>query len=253
MRNRLFLLVLVAILLLIQGLLRSAAQATPLSGGTTLAGFSFWELRGALPLGIYAAGLFFTSTSAAALSIHAILRIRQHRSRLTRNTNILATALLWCGLPTICCCYHSLTYIFAWSGCYDPTSWQTFQHLEWSLYGSPLLVALGLLVCRLGQAGAWAAFLFSSVHLLILGQIGYGTPLILFPSAIMSASGFLMGMGKGKFWAAIPLLTAICMNGALAWLHASPAATLPIAGSIYGIALLILTVPLCLKIRTQQG
>ena len=72
MRNRLFLLALLAALILIQAVLRSAAMSTPFHGGSTLGGYTFWELRGVLPLGVFAAGSLLFLSAAAAQCAQAV-------------------------------------------------------------------------------------------------------------------------------------------------------------------------------------
>ena len=77
--------------------------------------------------------------------------------------------------------------------------------------------------------------------------MGFNQAFILVPTAIMSAAGILMLLGRGRRWAAIPLLTGVVMNGALLWLTANPIATIPAASVVYTAALLLLGIPFYLK------
>lgn len=100
MRHRLFLLALITILLLVLGLLRAAAVATPFHGGCTLGGISFWELRHDLPTGIYCAGLFLLAIAAFCLCGQAARRLKSTDDRIT---GPLAAGALIAGLPLVIC------------------------------------------------------------------------------------------------------------------------------------------------------
>lgn len=249
MQNRFFLLALIAALLLMQAVLRSAFMATPFSGGETLGSISFWELRGAVPLGIFAAGLLLLTTAAAAIIaqasaqlIHAAPRIRKHLSALT-------AASLWCGIPTIAGCLNALPYIFPWLQAYNPSSWMTRQHLEWVLHGSMLILVICHVIEKLRPTGSPWLLPLPLLCLLALGQLGFNQAFILIPTAIMSAAGILMLLGRGRRWAAIPLLTGVAMNGALLWMTANPIATIPAAAVVYLLTLILLAGPFYLKTR----
>ena len=113
-------------------------------------------------------------------------------------------------------CYNALPYIFPWLTAYDPTSWQTAQHLEWVLHGS----IIAMVLCRALTLAkpAIAAYITQPLSLLCLlacGQIWFGMPLILLPIALMGAGGAAMLLGRGRRWAVIPLLTAAIMNPVL--------------------------------------
>lgn len=252
MQNRLFLLALVAVLLLMQAVLRSAFMATPFSGGETLGGISFWELRGAIPLGVFAAGLLLLTTAAAALMLLAVARQFYRTHRLTKNLSTLSAASLWCGIPTMAGCLNALPYIFPWLLAYDSSSWKTQQHLEWTLHGCMLLLVIGHIIVQFRPTRhATPLFMLPLplLCLLALGQMGFSQPLILIPTAIMSTAGILMLLGPGRRWAAIPLLTAVAMNGALLWLTANPMATIPAAAVVYILTLILLAGPFYLKTR----
>ena len=249
MQNRLFLLALVAVLLLMQAVLRSAFMATPFSGGETLGGISFWELRGAIPLGVFAAGLLLLTTSAAALIAQAATQLAHGTPRIRKHLSTLAAASLWCGIPTMAGCFNALPYIFPWLLSYDSSSWQTQQHLEWTLHGSMLLLVICYIAGQLRPSVFPYLLPLPLFCLLALGQMGFNQAFILIPTAIMSAAGILMLLGRGRRWAAIPLLTGVAMNGALLWLTANPIATIPAAAVVYILTLILLAGPFYLKTR----
>ena len=248
MRNRLFLLALVAVLLLVQAVLRTAAMATPLSLATTWGGYTFWELRGALPLGVFAAGMLLVSTAALAQSAQAALLIAGRYQRLTRNLGSIVSAGLWCGAPLVASCMNALQYIFPWLSSYDPTGWQTAGHLEWVLHGSIIL----LIICRLATlsrktATAYITLPAGMLCLLLISLLGFGHPLLLLPVAAMAAAGLAMLRGRGRRWAAIPLLTGIIMNAALFQLTAPALAAIPAAWVVYALLLALLAALIRLK------
>ena len=117
---------LVAALMLILAALRAAHMATPFSGGSTLGGISFWDLRGALPLGVFMAGALLLISAAAAQCAQAALHLAGWHQRLALSLGSIASAGLWCGVPCLACCYNSLPHIFAWlSDYYETSPWQT--------------------------------------------------------------------------------------------------------------------------------
>lgn len=214
MRNRLFLLALLAAVIIIQAVLRSAAVSTPFHGGSTLGGYTFWELRGVLPLGVFAAGsLLFLSAAAAQCSQAALQLIRKKPSTLGHKLGSIASAGIWCGAPCLASCYNVLPYIFPWLNAYDPQGWQTAQNLEWVLHGSiiALILCRVLTLCKPGLAACFTLPL-SLLCLLACGQMWFGQPFILLPIGLMGAAGAAMLLGRGRRWAAIPLLTAVIMN-----------------------------------------
>lgn len=217
MRNRLFLLALLAALILIQAVLRSAAMSTPFHGGSTLGGYTFWELRGVLPLGVFAAGSLLFLSAATAQCAQAILQlVQKNKSSLIHKLGHIASAGIWCGAPCLAACYNALPYIFPWLNDYDSQGWLTAQHLEWVLHGSiiALILCRVLTVCKPGMA-ACITLPLSLLSLLACGQMWTGIPFILLPIGLMGAGGAAMLLGRDRRWAAIPLLTAVIMNAVL--------------------------------------
>lgn len=214
MRNRLFLLALLAALILIQAVLRSAAISTPFHGGNTLGGYTFWELRGVLPLGVFAAGSLLFLSAAAAQCTQAILQlVQKNRSGLIHKLGSIASAGLWCGAPCLAACYNALPYIFPWLNDYDPQGWQTAQHMEWVLHGS----LIALILCRVLTLSkpAVAAYLTLPISLLCLlacGLMWFNAAMILLPVGILGAAGGVMLIQWRKL-SFIPLLAAVITNG----------------------------------------
>lgn len=215
MRNRLFLLALLTAVIIIQAVLRSAAVSNPFSGGSTLGGYTFWELRAALPLGVFSAGsLLFLSAAAAQCAQAALQLATRGRSDLIHKLGCIVSAGIWCGAPCMASCYNTLSFIFPWLN--EPENWQTAQHLEWVLHGS----IIALILCRVftqskPAASACITLPLSLLCLLACGQLWFGIPFILLPVGLMGAGGAAMLLGRGRHWAIIPLLTAVIMNGAL--------------------------------------
>ena len=250
MGNRFFLLALVGALILLQAALRTAAQATPFSSAETLGGITFWELRGALPLGIFALGMLLMSTAAMCLCLQSALCISGSQNRLRKQARAIASASLWCGIPLVAMCMASLHYVFPWLSAYAPDGWQTLQHLEWVIHGSlvTLLLCHALPLCD-KRTFAYISLPLSLCCLIAQGQMCFRSPLILIPIAIMSAAGMLMIPGRGRKWAFIPLMTAIGMNAALFQLTSPQESATPAAWAVYLICLLLIMVPFTLKLK----
>ena len=214
MRNRLFLLALLAALILIQAVLRSAAMSTPFHGGSTLGGYTFWELRGVLPLGVFAAGSLLFLSAAAAQCTQAILQlVQKNRSGLIHKLGSIASAGLWCGAPCLAACYNALPYIFPWLNDYDPQVWQSAQHLEWALHGSiiALILCRVLTLCKPAVA-AYLTLPISLLCLLACGLMWFNAAMILLPVGILGAAGGVMLIQWRKL-SFIPLLAAVITNG----------------------------------------
>lgn len=254
MRNRLFLLSLLAILLLMQAVLRTAAQATPFSGGELWGCISFWELRGAIPLGVFAAGWLLASTTAPLLCLQAALTLRRGLPETGNPASRLISALLWCGVPAVVSCFNGIPYIFDCLTSPDSANWQTRQHLEWALHGGLiLLIICHFLALTRRREAAWFILPVSLLAPTALGLIGCGNPLILFPGAIIAATGCIL-LGSGlRIQAILLLFLAAGINFILLWLHASPVADTPAAVVTYIITLLVLCLPLYLKYTMRRN
>lgn len=254
MQNRLFLLTLLSILLLVQAVLRSATQATPFSGGDTLGGIPFWELRGAIPLGIFAAGMFLVAAAAAILCLQTALQLWKGAPQKNNQAHTLVSALLWCGAPAMAICYNALPHIFSWLQAYDPSGWQTRQHLEWVLHGGLALLVLCHVLAQFKRtAFAWFILPASLLFLLALGQIGFNHALLLIPTATISAFGFLLIMRRHCIGATILLLITGLIHFVLLWCQASTAATIPAAALTYIATLLALAAPFYLKTAAPKA
>lgn len=217
MRNRLFLLALVAVMLLVQAVLRTAAMATPLSSATLWGSYTFWDLRGVLPLGVFSAGTLLVISAAAAQCAQAALQLAGKRhDRLCCMLGSIASVGLWCGAPCMASCYNALPHIFAWlSGLYEGAPWQTAQHLDWVLHGS----FITLIFCRVlstyqKRSCAYVILPLSLLTLLACGQMWFNSAMILLPIGILGAAGGVMLM-QGRRLSILFLLTAFIANGLL--------------------------------------
>lgn len=216
MRNRLFLLALVAALLLVQAVLRTAAMATPLSSATLWGTYTFWDLHGVLPLGVFMAGALMVTTAAASQCAQAALHIAGHHQQLARALGSIASTGLWCGAPCLACCYNALPHIFAWlTGYHEASPWQTAQYLDWVLHGS----FIALILCRVLSTGrkqgyAYITLPLSLLCLLACGLMWFNAAMILLPPGILGAAGGVMLL-QGRRLSALPLLTAFIANSLL--------------------------------------
>lgn len=259
MQNRLFLLALLAALLIIQAVLRTAIMATPFSMGTTLGGYSFWELRGALPMGVFSIGcLLFLSAATAQCAQAGLQFCHKGNRRLSRKLGSVVSAGLWCGAPCMASCYNALTCIFPWMSSCNPQVWQSTQLLEWLLHGSIIaLVLCRALTLSRHPAAAWITLPLSLLCLLVCGQAWFNLAFILLPIGLMGAGGAVMLLGRGRRWAALPLLTAFVMNLLLFLLSTSnqfPSLAPPMPTQavwvIYTVTLLLLVPAWCLKVAS---
>ena len=213
MRNRLFLLALVAALLLVQAVLRTAATATPFSNATLWDSYTFWDLRGVIPLGVFTAGVLLVISAATAQCAQAALYIAGRHQQLARKLGCIASAGLWCGAPCMATCYNALPHIFAWlTGHYEASPWQTAQYLDWVLHGS----FIALILCRVlstcqKQGYAYIILPLSLLCLLACGLMWFNSAMILLPPGILGAAGGAMLM-QGRKSSIIPLLTAFIAN-----------------------------------------
>ena len=257
MRRRLFLMSLVAALMLILAALRAAHMATPFSGGSTLGGISFWDLRGALPLGVFMAGALLLISAAAAQCAQAALHIAGWNQRLALSLGSIASAGLWCGVPCLACCHNSLPHIFAWlSDYYEASPWQTARYLNWVLYGS----FFTLILCRAlssskKQVCACITLPLSLLCLLACGQMWFNAAMVLLLLGILGAAGGVMMMQSRKS-SIIPLATVFIANHILftffgdADYQSPPVSPLALDQAVwitYTCTLLILTPSLYLK------
>lgn len=259
MRNRLFLMALLAALIIIQAVLRTAATSTPFSSGSTLGGYSFWELRSALPIGVFSAGCLLLLSAATAQCAQAALQLCHKGSRrLSQRLDSIVSAGLWCGAPCMASCTNALYCIFPWVNSCNLQIWQSAQLLEWLLHGSIIV----LILCRAltlsrHHAAAYITLPLSLLCLLACGQAWFSLAFILLPIGLMGAGGATMLFGRWRRWAAIPLLTAFLMNQLLFLLGASnqfpqlaPAAPREAVWVIYTCTLLILIPAWCLKVAS---
>ena len=260
MRHRLFILLLAGFLILATAALQNTAQATPFAGGRVLGIISLWELRAAIPFGIFTAGLFIAVVGMGAQLLRSGLVLAGRRSGCCGHfTGRLATAALWCGWPFIACCMGALLYIVP--ACFIPGASVQPNHAEalrpllhYQLYGSIAAMVLCRLLENIFPVGRWvggvgmlltASALFST-ELLWCGGRGYF--LLIAPGSMIATSMICAGgriRALGLFFQAV----AAVAFGIL--LQARDAAGVFPTGKAdfvcYGISLLILIGLLCFK------
>lgn len=264
MRNRLFLLVLVAVMLLVQAVLRTAAMATPFSSATLWGSYTFWDLRGVLPLGVFIAGsLLMISAATAQCALAALQLTGKRHARLCSILGSISSAGLWCGAPCMASCYNALPHIFAWlSGHYETAPWQTAQYLDWVLHGSFItLIFCHMLSTYQKQSSAYITLPLTLLCLLACGLMWFNAAMILLPVGILGAAGGVM-LIQGHKLSFIPLLAAVIANGFIFTIFGeadyqsppvSPIALDTAVWITYTCTLLLLCPALFLKVSSMQN
>ncbi len=151
MRHRIFILLLAGALLLAVTTMRNTAQSSPFSDASFMGSIPLWDLRAAIPFGIFSAGLFAALGGMSAQLLRSCLLLAgKTRTCTTRCTGRLTTAALWCGWPFVVCCMGALFYIapeyYLPEASVQPNHLAALQPLlTYQLYGSIFL----LLLCRI--------------------------------------------------------------------------------------------------------
>lgn len=151
MRHRIFILLLAGALLLAVTTMRNTAQSSPFSDTSLMGSLPLWDLRAAIPFGIFCAGLFAALGGMSAQLLHSCLLLAgKTRFCTTRCAGRMASAALWCGWPFVACCMGALFYIvpqyFISAESVRPNHLTELRPLlTYQLYGSLFL----LLLCRI--------------------------------------------------------------------------------------------------------
>lgn len=151
MRHRLFILLLAGLLILATAALQNTAQATPFAGGRVLGDIPLWELRAAIPFGIFTAGFFVAVAGMGAQLLRSgLILVGRSRGCCGRFAGRLAGAALWCGWPFMACCMGALLYIvpayFIPGASVQPNHLEVLRPiLHYQLYGS----IAAMVLCRL--------------------------------------------------------------------------------------------------------
>ncbi len=154
MRHRIFILLLAGALLLAVTTMRNTAQSSPFSDASFMGSIPLWDLRAAIPFGIFCAGLFAALGGMSAQLLHSCLLLAGKTSTCTtRCAGRMATAALWCGWPFVACCMGALFYIvpqyFIPAESVQPNHLTVLRPLlNYQLYGSLFV----LLLCRILEA-----------------------------------------------------------------------------------------------------
>lgn len=228
MRHRIFILLLAGALILALTLLQNAAQATPYAGGALFGGrLPLWELRAAIPFGIFTAGLYVAAVGMGAMILRsALLLAGKGNSGMARRASFLEVCALWCGWPFMLCCTHALLYIVP--RYFLPQTTAHPNHLAillaqipYQLYGSLALLVLCRLLGVLLPGRRWVGWVqlvllwLPAITADIVWAGGHGTVLLTIGAAIIAAS-LLGGNTRARLLGgALLLMTAVCFVGAM--------------------------------------
>lgn len=188
MRHRLFILLLAGILILATAALQNTAQATPFAGGRVLGDIPLWELRAAIPFGIFAAGFYVAMAGMGAQLLRSGLMLAgRSRGCCGRFTGHMAVAALWCGWPFMACCMGALlyivpTYFIPWASAQPHHQEVLRPLLHYQLYGSIAAMVLCRILEVIFPARRW------------VGGIG-----LLLTAMVLCSSELLWGGGHGCF------------------------------------------------------
>lgn len=161
MRHRLFILLLAGALLLAVTTLRNTAQSSPFSGASFMGSIPLWDLRAAIPFGIFCAGLFAALGGMSAQLLRSCLLLAGKTTTCTTHcAGRMATAALWCGWPFVICCMGALFYVVP--EYYLPEASVQPNHLAalrplltYQLYGSIFLLLLSRILENLFPGRRW--------------------------------------------------------------------------------------------------
>lgn len=242
MRRRLFLMSLVAALMLILAALRAAHMATPFSGGSTLGGISFWDLRHSLPKGVFTAALFLICGAAFSLCMQAALKLAREKMRNIDTLLRVASSCLWCGVPTLASCTLCMHLIF------PPEATCVPSELPFEILG---VVSFALILCLLTaqlrhQAFAWLCLPVSLLSLMICGEL-QGQAIITLPGSIFLATGLAFCIARRHLSVAL----FVCIMGICT--HALLSCSDLACGIAYAATLLCLALPLGIKLMTERN
>ena len=242
MRRRLFLMALVAALMLILAALRAAYMATPFSGGNSLGGVSFWELRHSLPQGVFTAAILLLCGAAFSLCMQAALKLARGKMRNIDTFLRVASACLWCGVPTLASCTLCMHLIF------PPETTCAPSELPFEILGVvSFLLILCLLTARFRhQAFAWLCLPVSLLSLMICGEL-QGQTITILPGSVFLSTGLALCLT----WRHISVALCACIVGICS--HALLTCPDLACGTAYAATLLCLALPLGIKLMTERN
>lgn len=111
MRHRVFILLLACVLILAMALLRNVAEATPFNEGKLFDTISLWDMRIAVPFGIFSAGLFIAIVGMGAQLAQCMALAWGKNNSWVTTSGRIALSSLWCGWPFMAACLGSLIYV----------------------------------------------------------------------------------------------------------------------------------------------
>lgn len=221
MRHRIFILLLAGTLILVLSLLQNAAQATPYTGGALFGdSLPLWELRAAIPFGIFTAGLFVAAVGMGAMILRgALLLAGKGSSPMARNASLMAICALWCGWPFMLCCTHALLYIvprYFLTTIHPNHLAGLIERIPYLLYGSLALLMLCRLLDTLLPGRRWVGWVQLALLWLpaltadIIWAGGHGIVLLTIGAAIIAASILSGNTAARLVGGALLLISAVC-------------------------------------------
>ena len=239
MRHRLFILLLAGLLILATAALQNTAQATPFAGGRVLGDIPLWDLRAAIPFGIFTAGFFVAVAGMGAqlLRSGAILAGRS-RGCCGRFTGRMAVAALWCGWPFMACCMGALL----------------LPLLHYQLYGSIAAMVLCRLLEGFFPSRRWVGGVGMLLTVLVLCSSellwGSGHGCFLLIALVSMAATSMMCSGRGIRYAGLLLQGAAAVAFGILLQARDAAGVFPTGRAdfvCYGISLALLIGLACFK------
>lgn len=218
MRHRIFILLLAGALLLAVTTMRNTAQSSPFSDASFMGSIPLWDLRAAIPFGIFSAGLFAALGGMCAQLLRSCLLLAgKTRTCTTRFTGRLTTAALWCGWPFVVCCMGTLFYIvpeyYLSEASVQPNHLVTLRPLlTYQLYGSLFL----LLLCRAlenlfpGRRWVGGLCLLPAAACIISTDLlwGHGCGLLILTALLLPIPALFCGNRCGKIISTLLTLAA---------------------------------------------
>lgn len=260
MRHRLFILLLAGLLILATAALQNTAQATPFAGGRVLGDIPLWELRAAIPFGIFTAGFFVAVAGMGAQLLHSgLILAGRSRGCCGRFTGRMAVAALWCGWPFMACCLGALLYIvpayFIPGSSVQPNHQEELLPLlHYQLYGSIAAMVLCRLLEGFFPSRRWVGGVGMLLTVLVLCSSellwGSGHGCFLLIALVSMAATSMMCSGRGIRYAGLLLQGAAAVAFGILLQARDAAGVFPTGRAdfvCYGISLALLIGLACFK------
>lgn len=224
-----------------------------------------WELRAAIPFGIFAAGFFVAVVGMGTQLLRSgLILAGRSRGCCGRFSGRMSVAALWCGWPFMACCMGALLYIvpayFIPGATVQPNHQEVLRPLlPYQLYGSMAAMVLCRLLEGFFPARRWVggvgvlltvSVLFSSE---LLWGGGHGCFLLIALGCMIATS--IMCSGRGMRFVGLLLQVASAVAFGILLQARDAAGVFPTGKAdfvCYGISLLILVGLLCFKMSALR-